>query len=487
MYNYSQNRSTNLSSTRQNATDCIIMKRATSLRTSRLVKTNSTNVGWWRLCVVVVTIMMSTTLPQVSLALSSSPSSVNSGTPPTTTTIRQGQQQQQDCIYDMPVSNNGARCRIILYKKGLLDPNNKNNNDNDNDNDPISRVTILSPMDIGGLRSEEYLKVNPQSKMPAMVCGGGGDGLALGESDTIARYLLTKYAHDGPSFQVDDPKSNYLARIHDMYLTTIQGCMYKAVGPFGTFWTRKDALAEYVRQWNIIENTIVEDTTDAAPFLCGTQVSLADATIFPSAVFAAFMLPKFDIHPALPPKLDAWFQRLRTQDASFRAVYEEIQGALQGWEAKGRWDTILGAGLRDQEPATIFDKIIAGEIPATIVKEDDKILAFTDINPAAPAHVLVIPKDRNGLSRLTKSSAEHIEILGRLMVAAGEIARDASLGCGDGARMVINDGPDGGQEIPHLHVSVLFFFLLDLIPQCVWFATYSHLSVPLNHHTTSTY
>jgi diadenosine tetraphosphate (Ap4A) HIT family hydrolase len=103
----------------------------------------------------------------------------------------------------------------------------------------------------------------------------------------------------------------------------------------------------------------------------------------------------------------------------------------------------------------LFDKIIAGDIPAAIVRDDDKILAFKDINPAAPAHVLIIPKHRNGLTRLGKASQEHVEILGLLMVAAGEISRDKSLGFGDGARIVINDGPDGGQEVMHLHVHVI--------------------------------
>jgi histidine triad (HIT) family protein len=98
---------------------------------------------------------------------------------------------------------------------------------------------------------------------------------------------------------------------------------------------------------------------------------------------------------------------------------------------------------------------VAGQIPATVVLEDTEILAFKDINPAAPAHVLVIPKDRSGLSRLQKSSPEHIEILGRLLVAAGEISKNESLGFGNGARIVINDGPDGGQEVFHLHVHVL--------------------------------
>lgn len=90
-----------------------------------------------------------------------------------------------------------------------------------------------------------------------------------------------------------------------------------------------------------------------------------------------------------------------------------------------------------------------------MVKEDNKILAFKDINPAAPAHVLVIPKQRQGLSRLSMASPEHYEILGRLMVAAGEIAKDVSLGFGSGARIVINDGAEAGQEIFHLHVHVL--------------------------------
>jgi diadenosine tetraphosphate (Ap4A) HIT family hydrolase len=113
------------------------------------------------------------------------------------------------------------------------------------------------------------------------------------------------------------------------------------------------------------------------------------------------------------------------------------------------------AGLRDTEPRTIFDKIVAGEIPATKVKEDDTVLAFKDINPVAPAHVLVIPKNRQGLTRLSKASPEHYEILGRLMVAAGEIARDESLGFGNGARIVVNDGKEAGQEVFHLHVHVM--------------------------------
>lgn len=116
---------------------------------------------------------------------------------------------------------------------------------------------------------------------------------------------------------------------------------------------------------------------------------------------------------------------------------------IDSWEGRGRWDDIFLAGLRDNEPQTIFDKIINGDIPSTVVYSDDKVFAFKDINPAAPAHVLVIPKDRMNLTGLRKSSPDHIDILGRLLVAAGEIAKDKSLGFGDGARVVINDGKVG--------------------------------------------
>ena len=113
---------------------------------------------------------------------------------------------------------------------------------------------------------------------------------------------------------------------------------------------------------------------------------------------------------------------------------------MEAWDSKGRWDTIWLAGLRDDDPPTIFDKIVAGEIPAAVVKDTDDILAFKDINPAAPAHILVIPKKRQNLSSLRKSSQEHTDILGKLLVAAGEISKDKSLGFDDGARVVINDG-----------------------------------------------
>ena len=112
-------------------------------------------------------------------------------------------------------------------------------------------------------------------------------------------------------------------------------------------------------------------------------------------------------------------QQLTTHDTLHYWYIQIMQVLVESWEkGRRRWDGIWLAGQRDTDPPTIFDKIIAKEIPAAIVKETDDVLAFKDINPAAPAHILVIPKHRNGLSRLQRASPEHVEILGKLMVVA---------------------------------------------------------------------
>jgi diadenosine tetraphosphate (Ap4A) HIT family hydrolase len=219
--------------------------------------------------------------------------------------------------------------------------------------------------------------------------------------------------------------------------------------PFGPFFTRADALQEYSKQLALLETFMSND----GMYLCGDVVSYADACIFPSCVFAEHMLPKFNLQ--VPSKLQSWFDTLRRNDPAFTKVYDEMKEALASWDDRRRWDTILGAGWIDAEPATIFDKILAGDISVEVVQETEKLLAFKDINPAGPAHVLIIPKVRGGLTRLTKATAEHVEILGTLLVAASEIARNKDLGFGDGARVVFNDGPDGGQEVMHLHVHVI--------------------------------
>ncbi|XP_011079133.1 adenylylsulfatase HINT1 [Sesamum indicum] len=102
---------------------------------------------------------------------------------------------------------------------------------------------------------------------------------------------------------------------------------------------------------------------------------------------------------------------------------------------------------------TIFDKIINKEIPANIVYEDDKVLAFRDIAPQAPVHVVIIPKVTDGLTGISKAEEKHTEILGRLLYTSKLVAKQEGLE--DGFRLVINDGPKGCQSVYHLHIHLL--------------------------------
>lgn len=101
---------------------------------------------------------------------------------------------------------------------------------------------------------------------------------------------------------------------------------------------------------------------------------------------------------------------------------------------------------------TIFAKIIAREIPADIIYEDENCLAFRDVSPQAPAHVLVVPK--KPIVNLLDAAPDDTLLLGQLMQAAVHVARTLGL-ADDGFRVVINVGPDGGQSVDHLHLHVL--------------------------------
>jgi len=100
----------------------------------------------------------------------------------------------------------------------------------------------------------------------------------------------------------------------------------------------------------------------------------------------------------------------------------------------------------------IFCKIVAGEIPSTKVHEDDVCVAFNDLHPQAPTHILVIPKEH--FDSLDKTEASNKETLGHLMLTAASIARDKGFASG-GYRVVINTNEDGGQTVFHLHVHLL--------------------------------
>jgi histidine triad (HIT) family protein len=101
---------------------------------------------------------------------------------------------------------------------------------------------------------------------------------------------------------------------------------------------------------------------------------------------------------------------------------------------------------------TLFEKIVAREIPATIVFEDDKVIAFRDIKPQAPTHVLIVPK--KPIPRIGEARPDDHQVLGHLLIKAAEVAHQLGLS-EKGYRLVINNGPDAGEAVPHLHCHII--------------------------------
>ena len=101
---------------------------------------------------------------------------------------------------------------------------------------------------------------------------------------------------------------------------------------------------------------------------------------------------------------------------------------------------------------TLFEKIIDREIPAHIVYEDDLVLAFRDIKPAAPVHFLIVTK--KPIPRIGEAGVPDQQTLGHLLLKAAEVAANVGLKQ-NGYRLVINHGPDGGESVPHLHCHIL--------------------------------
>lgn len=101
---------------------------------------------------------------------------------------------------------------------------------------------------------------------------------------------------------------------------------------------------------------------------------------------------------------------------------------------------------------TLFEKIVAREVPADIVYEDEFVLAFRDIKPVAPVHVLIVPKEL--IPCVAQAAPSDHQVLGHLLLKAAEVARKLGLERG-GYRLVINNGPDAGESVPHLHCHIL--------------------------------
>ena len=223
-------------------------------------------------------------------------------------------------LYDMPVSNNGARNRLIIYWKGLED-----------------KFDIKSPAELGGLKSDEYLALNPQGKMPLLCLPSG---VNLPESEVISQYICHAYAGEGPSLIPQDPEMRAIAslatRIHDTYIVSIQGAMYR--GPMDIA-DRADKIAEIAKQLDVLEGIL---EVRAAPFVAGDAPTFADAALFPTFVFMEFILPRHfgwaDVF-AGRPKLKAWWAAM-CADTQCARVKDEVGSALQAWEDGGRFTKV---------------------------------------------------------------------------------------------------------------------------------------------------
>ncbi len=107
----------------------------------------------------------------------------------------------------------------------------------------------------------------------------------------------------------------------------------------------------------------------------------------------------------------------------------------------------------DGLPNTIFQKILDGDIPSNKVYDDETVYAFRDIAPAAEVHIVIIPKQRDGLTGIAAAQDKHAAVLGHMMVAAAAIAKQEGLE--EGYRLVVNQGPHGCQSVDHLHIHLI--------------------------------
>jgi len=181
---------------------------------------------------------------------------------------------------------------------------------------PPKQIEIKKP---DGALSE----INPQGKVPVLIDHQLNE-FQIFESDTILRHLVGKYEGTGPSYLPSSlaarTKSDLICRFHDMYITTIQGCMYKASPPFGIFDNREDALIELKKQMKLLEGMVEEGE---GPFLCGKEKSMADATLFCTGVFLEQILPNhfgWTYQEVFGPKLTKWWENLLATEPAFQKV-----------------------------------------------------------------------------------------------------------------------------------------------------------------------
>lgn len=243
----------------------------------------------------------------------------------TPSTVTTGQSMGTDkrvvTLFGSPVSNYTARCRYLVYRKDIEE-----------------KVNIRSPADMGGIKSDDFLKLNPLGKMPAAVVhgsvGSGGDE-AIYESAVICEYLAERFIDDGPSFVPNSAERRARARIISALLDTYMGSLHPYMYKKDVSDDRATGAAKMQAVFDAIENSLDEE----GPYAVGDTLSIADCCLWGNWPFYDFMLPTFFGWSPTDgrPKLAAWRKMMTSESKASKRVYNEVFDGLQGWWDNDRW------------------------------------------------------------------------------------------------------------------------------------------------------
>lgn len=221
----------------------------------------------------------------------------------------------------MPVSNYGARVRYLVRRKNLSK----------------DEVEIFPPKDLGGLKSEEYLMMNPLGKMPTARIEDEAGPNFLYESSIICEYLAEVFTEQDPSFLPLTPearaKARLIASLLDVYVGPHHPYMYKKLDG-----DRVEGVKKMDQGFDAIEHTLSPE----GPYAVGNEISIADCCLWGNWPFYDFMLPTFfGRHPTDGrPKLAAWYKHMQSESSAAREVYSGVFTALHAWWDKGRWNDL---------------------------------------------------------------------------------------------------------------------------------------------------
>ena len=190
---------------------------------------------------------------------------------------------------------------------------------------------------------------------------------------------------------------------------------------------------------------------DAVPAGTTVEAVVVDATLADGSECAAEVSTLREERKAAEEEVEVLRARLQKTEGLLLALQNAYTELREEKLAAAEEESEVQAEVAVGAARTVFDDIVAGKAPAEVVLETEDWLAFRDANPQAPVHVLVVPKRR--MTGLSSSSDRDGRLLGQLMVAAKKVAEKEQLG--DGFRVVVNDGKQGGQSVGYLHVHVL--------------------------------